>query len=129
MKSKYKTPNKRYKKYTFTLIIIITSQIRRPRQHLCKLLLSHSIGLITSIRLRYHQLQLIISHSLTKLLGNSLEVLKRDNLIILTSKQLERPLDLLLGLFLVHFCCHYLEELGVVDCVCVLLVFLLGVYV
>lgn len=64
--------------------------------HLRKLLLGDSAGLVALVGLGYHQFQLVVGHSLPKLPRNGLEVLESDEFFIIEGEKLECTNDFLL---------------------------------
>merc|ERR1719337_261328 len=62
-----------------------------------------------------HLLKLLISHSLSELLGHALQVLERDLAGLIVIKQPEGLEDLILGVAIQDLVRHHLEELFVLD--------------
>ena len=94
-----------------------------------ELLLGDGQVLVASVGLGDHQLELVVRHGLAQLHCDFLQVLERDHPLVVEGEELKGPLDFLLRLLLVHFGCHDLQELRVVDGVVVFLVLILGVQV
>merc|ERR1719311_541428 len=62
-----------------------------------------------------HLLQFFIGHSLTKLFGNTLEVLERDLSRLIIIEEPEGLQDLILGVAIQDFVSHHLQELFVLN--------------
>ncbi len=73
------------------------------------------LAITVAVSLVDHLLNLIVGHILAELLGNALEVLKRDLVCVVVVKEAESLGHLLLGVTFGHLGGHHVAELVVVD--------------